>query len=463
MAADSPCAMIIFGASGDLTRRKLIPALYNLECEGLLNRHMEIIGFARSRKDNDQFRNEMRDAVEKKSPHGLLEDKWKQFSARLHYISGRYDDSESFDRLSNLLAGTDSACGGRRYIFYLALPHGAVKEVLMQLNGNNIILPKGTHGSSRVMIEKPFGRDLASAQELNRLLSEMFDESQIYRIDHYIAKDTVRNILVFRFTNTIFEPLWNHEYIDNIRIIAAEDIGIEGRGGYYEQAGVVRDMVQNHVLQVLALVAMEPPSAGDAESVRDRKVEVFKSLEPIKKDDFILGQYDGYREEPNVDPNSCTPTYVAAKLFINNPRWKGVPFHIRSGKCLAKKVTEVIIQFKKVPVCVLDSEEACRNVQPNILTIRIQPDEGIHLRFCAKVPGKNDEISTANLNFQYSDLGKQLPDAYEQVLLDCMIGKTTLFWRSDGIEAAWQFVTPLLEAEKQCSLQSYKPGTWGPE
>ena len=350
-------------------------------------------------------------------------------------------------------------------MYYLALPPATSLSLLEKMAEAPAREMPGGRGRARVMVEKPFGTDLAGARRLNKLLHEMFDETEIYRIDHYIAKETVRNLLVFRFGNAIFEPLWNEKYVDNVQITAAEEIGGEGRGAYYDQAGVVRDVVQNHVLQVLALVAMEPPVAGDAESVRDKKLEVFRSLETIRKGDFVFGQYEGYRAEPSVAPESSTPTFAALKLLINNWRWKGVPFYVRAGKALATKVTEVVITFKNVPVCVLDDQEACRNVRPNVLVIRIQPDEGIRLSFSAKVPGRDDRVAQANLDFRYADFGERLSDAYERVLLDSLKGRPTLFWRADSIEAAWAAIAPLLDASPQetsTSFPNYKPGSWGP-
>ncbi len=455
MNGHSPCTMVIFGASGDLARRKLVPALYGLDCDGLLDDRFIVVGFARTEKSSDGFRAEMRRAVEEYSSRGLTGEVWSRFAARLHYLTGQYDDPEAMAKIDAFVKGLRSSCPEGTYLFYLALPPDIVKRVLEQM--------KAGYEASRLMIEKPFGADLESARELNELIRKVFDEKQVYRIDHYLAKETVRNLLVFRFANAIFEPLWSNEHIHNVQITAAETIGVEGRGEYYDGAGVVRDMVQNHVLQVLALVTMEPPVAGDAESVRDRKVEIFKSLGSIGKDDVVFGQYEGYRDEEDVASGSSTPTFAALRLSINNWRWKGVPFYIRSGKCLEQKVTEVNVQFQNIPICVLDREDVCPHVKPNVLTIRIQPDEGIRLRFCVKIPGREDTVGTSDLGFRYADLGVCLENPYEKVLLDCLEGVPTLFWRADGVEAAWRAVAPLLEYERDSSaLRIYGAGTWGP-
>jgi glucose-6-phosphate 1-dehydrogenase len=322
----------------------------------------------------------------------------------------------------------------------------------------------------KVVVEKPFGLDLEGARRLNRLLGQVFTESQIYRVDHYLAKNTVQNLMVFRFGNAIWEPLWNSHYVDHVQITAAEKIGVEGRGGYYEEAGVVRDMVQNHVLQVMALVAMEPPVPNDLESIHDKKMEVFKSLEPLLPEDFVFGQYGGYRNEPRVSRDSATPTFAALRWRVNSWRWRGVPFYVRSGKALARKLTEVAIRFKDVPLCVL-SEEACRNVSPNVLFLRIQPDEGICLRFVVKTPERGEEVTTASLDFRYSQFHEAIPDAYERIILDtlcgnCTCGRQNRLWRADAIEAAWRAVAPMLETSKgewAGRFPNYNPGTWGPK
>ncbi len=452
------CVLVIFGASGDLTRRKLVPALYALETEGLLADGFRVVGFARTALSDGEFAGRLREALG--GPRG---ETWERFAARLSYVSGGYTDPAAYARLSAHLGELGSDCTAGGYLFYLALPPEAAEDVLRGVSRNEFSPPCPSGAASRVMIEKPFGRDLDGARRLNSLCASRFAEENIYRIDHFLAKDTVRNLLVFRFGNAVFEHLWNRKYVDSVQITAAETIGVEGRGGYYENAGVVRDMLQNHLLQVMALVAMEPPVAGDAESVRDRKVEVFRSLAPIAPDHCVFGQYRGYREEGSVAPDSTTPTFAALKLSVRNWRWEGVPFYLRSGKCLEKKVTEVVIGFKEVPACVLEGPDACELLRANRLIIRLQPEEGIRLSFCTRVPGREERIAEADLDFRYSELGGRLSDAYEQVLLDGLAGRGSYFWRADGVEAAWRAVTPLLEADAGENFPNYDPGSWGPK
>jgi glucose-6-phosphate 1-dehydrogenase len=423
-----------------------------------------VVGFARTAKTGEQFREEMRAAVGEFGRRGRPDEEvWTRFAPRLHYLSGDYDDPAAHSRLDELLSGLGTDCGATERVYYLALPPAAAETVLRRMRDRTFSPPGAPGGRGRLMIEKPFGLDLAGARRLDRLCTGLFPEESIYRIDHYLAKDTVRNLMVLRFANSIFEHLWNRKYVDNVQITAAETIGVEGRGGYYEQSGVVRDMLQNHLLQVMALVAMEPPVAGDAESLRDRTAEVLRSLAPVAPGDFVFGQYNGYRRDRGVDPASRTPTFAALRLGVRNWRWEGVPFYLRSGKCLAEKSTEVVIVFKGVPACVLDSPDACAALRPNRLTVRIQPDEGMRLSFCTRVPGRGEQVREANLDFRYAQVGGEMSEAYEQVLLEGLGGRSSWFWRADGVEAAWRAVGPLLDAGGAGELHGYEPGSWGPD
>jgi glucose-6-phosphate 1-dehydrogenase len=472
-----PCAMVIFGASGDLTRRKLMPALYRLAEERLVPDAFSVVGFARTEMTNEQFRDTMREAVQEFAGH-VDSEVWDKFAQRLFYISAHPSNPEDFTRLNQLLGRIDRDRGtdGNR-IFYLAVPPSSVTGIVEHLHESGMAKP--SQGWTRIIIEKPFGTDLDSARALNEELSRVFNEEQIYRIDHYLGKETVQNLIVFRFANGIFEPIWNRRYVAHVQITAAETVGVENRAGYYEEAGALRDMVQNHMLQLMSLVAMEPPVAWAGDSVREEKTKVLRAIRPIpldRLDEYVVrAQYgpgivngakvSGYRSEPGVSPNSRTETYVAMKLFIENWRWAGIPFYIRTGKCLARRATEVAIQFRQPPLLLFEGPSAAQ-IQPNLLVVRIQPDEGISLIFAAKRPGPSMYITDVDMDFKYSSaFGTQTPDAYQRLLLDCMLGDATLFARRDAVEISWALVTPILRAWEQdrvLPIPTYESGSWGP-
>jgi glucose-6-phosphate 1-dehydrogenase len=477
------CVLTIFGASGDLTKRKLIPALYNLALENRLPERFAVVGYARSEMSHEEFRANMREAVREFSRTGLNQAVWQRFASTLYYVSGGYEEREGYQRLKEFIDGFDR--GSRVLpvrIFYLAIPpdlYGLVIERISALG----LAPKESDGKprTRVIIEKPFGTDLESARELNRRVHEALDEKQVYRIDHYLGKETVQNIMVFRFANAVFEPIWNRRYVDHVQITAAETVGVENRGGYYDKAGVVRDMFQNHLLQLVCLTAMEPPVAFSEFAVRDEKVKLLRAIRPISPDEVlevaVRGQYGpgkvggnevpGYRQEPGVPPDSTTPTYAAIKFFIDNWRWESVPFYLRSGKRLAKRVTEIAIQFKRPPLLLFKACAAVDDLSPNVLVIRIQPDEGVSLTFEVKPPGPEICVSPLGLDFKYQQaFGSSPPEAYETLLEDCIEGDSTLFTRHDEVELSWSLVDPIIktwERIKPTNFPNYEAGSWGPK
>jgi glucose-6-phosphate 1-dehydrogenase len=473
-----PLIMVIFGASGDLTWRKLIPALYELKKERRLPPELTIVGVARREWSHDYFREHMREGVEQFSSGIGSEELWEDFAEGLFYCSGNIDHPESYQKLKNFLQELDGKRGTRgNRVFYLAVSPKFFPPAIKELGDANML---DDSMKTRIVIEKPFGKDLASAQVLNNTVQKVCKEEQIYRIDHYLGKETVQNLMVFRFGNAIFEPLWNRQFVDHVQITVGETVGVEERAGYYETSGALRDMVQNHLIQLLCLTAMEAPNSLDADSIRTEKVKVLQATHLADTANLeksaIRGQYSagwmagkavpGYREEEGVNPESTTPTFVALKLMIDNWRWQGVPFYLRTGKRLPKKVTEIAIQFREVPLLIFQS--AAQQTNPNILTMRIQPNEGISLKFEAKMPGPELRTRSVNMDFSYgSSFGMATADAYNRLLLDCMLGDPTLFTRADEVEEAWRIVTPVLSAWEQPSdptrIPQYEAGTWEPE
>jgi len=470
--AAPPTAMVVFGASGDLTRRKLLVSLFEVFKSGLLNERFYLLGCGRKEISDEEFRQVAEQAIQEESVDTSAK-AIAPFINKLYYISGDYSDASFYDKIKVKLAELDKKHKvDGAVVFYLAVPPFLYGTIVEYLGSAGLSCTGGPDSKQRVrlVVEKPFGRDLQSAVELSDKIRRCFDETQIYRIDHYLGKETVQNILMFRFANTIYEPLWNRNYIDSIQITISEKIGVEHRASYYDKAGALRDIFQNHMLQMLALVAMEPPMSFEADHIRDEKVKLLRSIRPFEMDeldDFIVrGQYGpgaingreviGYRQEPGVNPRSGTETFVAARLFIDNWRWKGVPFYLRTGKRLARKNTEIAITFKQVPHSMFISA-GLDDIPSNILVLQIQPEEGISLCFQAKRPGSKICMGTLNMNFNYrSVFGIDMPEAYERLLLDCMIGDQTLFTRQDGVEAAWRLLMPVLDAWQNDDASPYE-------
>ncbi len=472
-----PQILVIFGASGDLTMRKLVPALYQMKKERRLPPEMTIVGVARRPWSDDYFREQMRQGIEDFSDGIGSEELWQDFAAGLFYCSADMEKQEDYQKLKALLGEIDEKRGTRgNRVFYLAVSPNFFVPALKNLGAAEMLKDPL---KSRIVIEKPFGRDLNSAKSLNRVVQKVCKEEQIYRIDHYLGKETVQNLMVFRFANAIFEPIWNRQFIDHVQITVAETVGVEDRAGYYENAGALRDMVQNHLLQLLCLTAMEPPNALNPDTLRTEKVKVLQALRLADlanvENCSVRAQYSsgwmrgkpvqGYREEPGVKEGSTTPSYVAMKMLIDNWRWQGVPFYLRTGKRLPKRVTEIAIQFREVPLLIFQSVAHQNNA--NILSMRIQPNEGISLRFEAKMPGADLRSRTVEMDFSYgSSFGVTTSDAYHRLLLDCMLGDQTLFTRADEVEEAWRVVTPLIltwdSPSSQENVSQYEAGTWGP-
>jgi len=459
-----PVSIVIFGASGDLTQRKLVPSLFNLCRKGRMPQKFQIVGYGGTAFTNEQFRAHLEEGVKQFASFKYTDAEWKDFTSALVYQQGHYDNTADYEKLKSLLQDWEAGSGDR--IYYMATPPGVFPKIVDMLAQTDQLTEN--EGWRRVVIEKPFGTDLKTACDLNEQIHKALNEKQIYRIDHYLGKETVQNILVSRFSNTIFEPLWNRNYIDHVEITVAEEVGVEHRARFYDQVGVLRDMFQNHLLQLVSLVAMEPPVSFDASALRNEKVKVLSAIRPMKAEEVlqrtVLAQYKGYREEEGVNKESRTPTYAAVRLQIDNWRWQGVPFYLRSGKALQEKLSQITIEFKEPPHLLFPGSD--NHLTPNMLVLYLQPDEGMHLRFEAKVPDTAAQMRSVDMEFHYADsFGKTaIPEAYERLLLDVLTGDASLFTRADEVETAWGIIDPIIQTldTQQPSLATYVPGTWGP-
>jgi glucose-6-phosphate 1-dehydrogenase len=477
-----PTILVIFGASGDLTSRKLVPALFNLALDSLLPSTFQLIGFGRKPMEDSAFRSHARAAIEAYSRRPMEEGIWRELEAVFHYHAGDYTDPVAYEALARRIEAMEAAAGRpMQVVFYISTPPGVFEPIIQHL-GSSGLSARHTQGypAAKVIIEKPFGRDLESARRLNAVISSTFEERQVYRIDHYLGKETVQNLLVTRFANAIFEPIWNREFVDCVQITVAESVGVENRGGYYDESGALRDMIQNHTMQLLSLIAMEPPVSLDPESIRDEKVKVLKAVQPLalnpeEQADVVRARYAeglvagqavrGYIQEAGIPAGSTTETYAALRLSINNWRWKGVPFYLRSGKRMARRMSEIAIQFKRPPG-ILFSGSRKYDVAQNTLVIQVQPDEGMTLLTNSKVPGLETRTQPVKMHFRYAaTFGSNTPEAYERLILDAIVGDSTLFIRGDETEASWRLVTPILESWAElgeAGLSSYAAGSWGP-
>lgn len=461
--------IVILGATGDLARRKLVPALFHLRCKGRLPQDLRILGFARTTYSDDSFRDFMLKGVQELGDLAVREVEWEAFARNIYFVAGDLKDPQAFDNIRQRILDLNGDSGLSNILVYLSIAPTLYEATVNNLKLSGLSNEDG--GWRRAVIEKPFGRDLSSARTLNHTVNQVFDEKQVFRIDHFLGKETVQNLLVLRFGNAIFEPLWNRNYVDNVQITAAEVVCVGNRAGYYDSSGVVRDMVQNHLLQLLSMVAMEPPNAMDAESLRNKKVEALQAIRGWTPEEAVdhaaSGQYLSYLDEDGVATGSKTPTYAALRLYVDNWRWQGVPFYLRSGKGMAEKLTEVVIQFRRPPH-ILFSQEQDAELTPNILAMGIQPDEGVHLKIEVKIPDEGMRMRSKDMEFHYGSAFKEqpIPEAYERLLQDALAGDTSLFIRSDQIEEAWRIVDPLLQNWESADAprpHPYDVGSWGPE